>query len=168
MRSLTLQQKILAVVALVIAVVVFGWCQRREGVKVGAVNQEIKASAIVVTAEKADVQVELKKSVAKRTEYKAARAKVEIKGDTIFADGKEIEMPSVVGLIKVADARGAQDSTSMAKQDLLVGALDHHVDLLEEAKKPRCSTKCGVVIGTVGTVAVVYVAIRIIKAVAHK
>jgi hypothetical protein len=46
--------KILAGVAIAIAVAVFGWCQRREGQQLGAINQEIKASAVVVRAERAD------------------------------------------------------------------------------------------------------------------
>jgi hypothetical protein len=48
MKTLSLKQKILAGVAIAIAVAVFGWCQRREGQQLGAINQEIKASAVVV------------------------------------------------------------------------------------------------------------------------
>jgi hypothetical protein len=163
MKTLSLQQKIIAGVAILIAVAVFGWCQRREGQKVGAVDQEIKAAAVVVTARKAAAGVELKKSVAKRAEYHAARAKVELKGDTVIADGQSVFLPSVANLVKVADSRGEQDSTSIAKQNLLIGSLDHHVDLLQEAKRPRCSTKCGIVIGTAATVTVVVVVAKVIQ-----
>jgi hypothetical protein len=168
MKTLSLHQKIIAGVALVVAVAVFGWCQRREGQQLGAINQEIKASAVVVQAQKVDAGVEVRKSVAKRTEYHAARAKVEIKGDTVIADGQTVVLPSVANLIKVADSRGAQDSTSLAKQNLLIGSLDHHVDLLQEAKRPRCSTKCGIVIGTAVTVTVVVIAVKVLRAVSHK
>jgi hypothetical protein len=168
MKTLSLQQKIVAGVAIAIAVAVFGWCQRREGQKAGAINQEIRASAVVVQAQKADVAVDLKKSVAKRTEYHAARAKVEVKGDTVIADGQSIVMPSVANMVKVADSRGDQDSTSMRKQDLLIAGLDHHIDLVEEMKKPRCSRTCGIVIGTAATVTVVVIAVKIIRAVGHK
>lgn len=166
--TLSSKQKIIGVVVIVVAFGVFGFCQRREGQQLGAINQEIKASAIVVQAQKAEAGVEIKKSVAKRTEYHAARAKVELKGDTVIADGQAIVLPSVANLIKVADSRGAQDSTSLAKQNLLIGSLDHHVDLLQEAKRPRCSTKCGIVIGTAATVTVVVIAVQIIKAVGHR
>ena len=164
MKKLSLKQKLVAGVAIAIAIAVFGWCQRREGQKVGAVNPELKANAVVVQAQKADVVVEVKKSVAKRKEYHAARAKVELKGDTVIADGQAVVLPSVADLVKVADSRGEQDSTSIAKQNLLIASLDHRVDLLQEMKRPRCSRKCGVVIGVAGTAAVVYVAVRIIQA----
>lgn len=166
--KLSLQQKIIAGVAIAIAVLVFGWCQRREGQKVGAIDQEIHASAVVVKAQKADVAVEIKKSVTKRAEYHAARAKVELKGDTVVADGQTVVMPSVAAALVKADSMSAQDSTSIAKQNLLVGALDHHVDLLQEAKRPRFGTKTGIAIGVVGTAAVVYLAVKIIKAVAKR
>jgi hypothetical protein len=165
---MTSRTKIVAGVAVAIALAVFGFCERRAGQQIGAVNQELKASAIVVTAERADAVVEVKKSVAKRAEYNAARAKVELKGDTVIADGQSVVLPSVANFVKVADSRGVQDSTSLAKQDLLVGGLDHHIDLLEEAKKPRCSTKCGLVIGAAVTVTVVVIAVKIIKAVGHR
>lgn len=164
----SLWRKILAGAVIAIAIGVFGWCQRRDGEKAGAVNQEIKASAIVVTARKAAVATELEKSVAKRVEYHTARAKVELKGDTVIADGKTVELPSVASLITVADARGAQDSASLAKQNLLVSSLDHHVDLLAEAKRPRCSTKCGIVIGTATTLTLVVVVSKIVRAISHR
>lgn len=140
----------------------------RDGEKKGAVRQELKANAVVVEAEKADVATEVKKSVAKRAEYHAARAKVVVEGDTVIADGKTVELPSVASLIRVADSRGAQDSASMAKQDLLIGTLGKRVDLLEDTKQPWCGRKCGIAIGVGGTAAAVYIAVRIIKAVAHK
>lgn len=180
--KLTLQQKILAGVLVVIAIAVFGWCQRREGVKTGALNQEIVTSTAAVKDLKLEAvvvdkaaQVEVKKSVAKRADYQAARAKVELKGDTVIADGQSIVLPSVAAALVKADTMSVEDSTAIAKQarsdtlkTVLVGALDHHVDLLEEAKRPRCSVKCGVVIGTVTTVAVVIIAVKIIRAVGHK
>jgi hypothetical protein len=168
MKALSLKQKILVGVAIAIAVAVFGWCQRREGQQLGAINQEIKASAVVVQAERTGAGVEVKKSVAKKAEYHAVRAKVELKGDTVIADGQTVVLPSVANLVRVADSRGDQDSTSLAKQNLLIAGLDHHVDLLQEAKRPRCSTKCGIVIGTAATVTVVVIAVKIIRAVGHR
>jgi hypothetical protein len=166
--NLTMRQKIIGAAVIIIGVALFGWCEKRSGIQSGALSQEIKASAVVVNARKADVAVQLKKSVAKRAEYKAARAKVTVKGDTVIADGQSVVMPSVANLVKIADSRGEQDSTSMAKQDLLVGALDHHVDLVQEMKKPRIGVKTGIAIGVVGTVAVVYIGVKIIKALGHK
>lgn len=166
--KLSLRTWILAGVVAAIALAVFGFCERRAGKQEGAVNQEIKASAVVVKARKADAAIEVKKSVTKRAEYNAARAKVEVKGDTVVADRQSAVMPSVAALVKVADARGSQDSTSIAKQDLLVGALSDHVDLLQQEKKPRIGFKTGVALGVVATGVVVYVAVKIIKAVGHK
>lgn len=168
MKTLSLKQKILAGVAIAITVGVFGWCQRREGQQLGAINQEIKASAVVVKAQRVAAGAEVKKSIAKKAEYHAARAKVELKGDTVIADGQTVVLPSVARLVKVADSRGAQDSASLAKQNLLIAGLDHHVDLLQEARRPRCSTKCGVVIGTATTVTVVVIAVKILRAVGHR
>jgi hypothetical protein len=91
-----------------------------------------------------------------------------LKGDTVIADGQTVVLPSVANLVRVADSRGEQDSTSLAKQNLLIAGLDHHVDLLQEAKRPRCSTKCGIVIGTAATVTVVVIAVKIIRAVGHR
>lgn len=166
--KVSLRTWIVAGVGILIAFALFGFCERRAGKEEGAIKQEIKESAVVVKARKQESAIEVKKSVAKRAEYHAARAKVEVKGDTVIADGQTVVMPSVANLVKVADARGDQDSTSITKQDLLVGALSDHVDLLQKEKSPRCGKKCGIVIGVVGTAGVVYVAVRIIKALAHK
>lgn len=164
------RKRILAGALVLVALAVFGFCERRAGVKAGAVDQEIKASAIVVKAARADVDVELKKSIAKRKEYHAARAKIQVKGDTVVADGQSVVLPAVAGFVRVADSRGDQDSTSIRKQDLLVAATDHHVDLVQEMKKPRCGKNCGIAIGVVGTVGTVYVVFRVIDAIAkaHK
>src|SRR4051812_37474087 len=107
--TISLQQKIIAVAASLIAIVAFGWCMRHEGEKRGAVDQKLEANAGQVKELKLEAVVvdraaaiEVKKSVAKKAEYHAARAKVELKGDTVFADGKEVVLPSVAALIKVA------------------------------------------------------------------
>lgn len=168
MKPFTWPEKIAAGVIVCLAIGVFAWLIHRDGEKKGALLQEIKASAVVVTAARSDVKVEALKSATKKAEYHAARAKVVLQGDTVIADGKSIDLPSVANLIRVADARGAQDSTSMAKQNLLVGALDHHVDLVQELHAPRFGTKTGIAIGVVATVGVTYLAVKIIRAVAHK
>lgn len=182
MKYLTLRNKIIAGVAIAIAVLVFGWCQRREGVKQGQLDQKITASAEKVEDLKleaalvdADAKVEVKKAIAKRPEYRAARAKIEVKGDTVIADGQSVVLPSLADFVKVADSGHAQDSTAIDKQarsdtlqKVLVGALDDHVDLLQEAKRPRFGTKTGIAIGVVGTAAVVYVAVKIIRVLGHR
>jgi hypothetical protein len=178
----TLQTKIIAGVAIAIAVLVFGWCQRREGAKTGALNQEVKMSAVVVSAAKADVavaaadaKVETKKLVAKNEDYRSSRSKVEIKGDSIFADGQRLELPSVALALTKADTLSDQVLPTVAKQarsdtlqKVLVGALDRHVDLIQEEKRPRIGMKTGIAIGVVGTCAVVYIGVRIIQALGHK
>lgn len=180
--KLTLEEKVIAGVAILLVVIFGAWWIHRDGEKAGAVDQEIKASAVVVTAAKADVaaaraaaKVEVAKLVTKRTDYRAARAKIEVKGDSVIADGQRVDMPSVAAAIARADTVSDQIPPTLAKetrsdtlQAVLAGALDHHVDLLQEEKKPRIGLKTGVAIGVVGTVAVVYIGIRIIRAVAHK
>lgn len=163
-----LSQKILAGIAAIAVLAVAGWCIRRDGINRGAIDQRIQTSATEVKELKHDAVVVRAQTIAKRKEYHAARSKVELEGDTVVADGKTVELPSVASLIRVADAHSAQDSVDQAKQDLLVAGLDKRVNLLEEAKRPRCSMKCGVVVGTAGTIAVVYVVVKIIKAVGHR
>jgi hypothetical protein len=179
---ISLRTKIVAGVVLAIAVVVLAYCERRAGIQVGQVEQKIVASGervkqleAAVAAVDKETAVQVEKSTTKRTEYRAARAKVEVKGDSVIADGQRVDMPSVAAALIKGDAMGTQDSTAIREQarsdtlqHVLVGALDHHVDLLQEEKRPRFGTKTGIAIGVVGTVGVVYVAVRIIKAVAHK
>lgn len=179
---MTLRQKITAGVVAIAILGVAGWCIRRDSFNAGRVDQRLETSATAVkhlTIEKVVVDkaadVEVKKSIAKRPEYRAARAKIEIQGDSVFADGQRLELPSLADFVKVADARAGQDSTTIVKQaearskgDILVGALTSHVDLLQEVKKPRCSRKCGVVIGVAGTAVVVIIAVKIIQAVGHR
>lgn len=182
MKRLSLKTKIIAGVAIAVVLLVLGWCRQREAFNAGRADQRLETNAGVVkelrtkavVVDKA-AAVEVKKSVAKRAEYHAARAKVEVKGDTVFADGKQIEMPSVTDLIRVADSRGDQDSTTIVKQaaqdtanKAINWGLGQRVDLLEEAKRPRCSRKCGVAIGVAGTAAVVVIAVKILRAVGHK
>lgn len=180
--TLTPRRKIVAGVIAIAILAVVGFCIRRDGIRTGRENQAIAANEIVVKDLKAKgavvdkaAAVDVKKSIAKKAEYHTARAKVEIKGDTVFADGRQIEMPSVVSLIKVADSRGAQDSTTIVKQaaqdtanKAINWGLGQRVDLLEEAKRPRCSRTCGIVIGTAATVTVVVIAVKIIRAVGHR
>lgn len=166
--KLTLIEKIEAIVVGLLVIVAVISLVHRDGEKKGAVNQELKTNAAEVKDLRVAAVVVRKQSETKKAEYHAARAKVELKGDTVVADGKSIELPSVASLITVADARGAQDSVSLAKQDTLIAALGKRVDLLEEAKQPWCGRKCGIAVGAVGTVGLVYVAVRIIRAVGHK
>jgi hypothetical protein len=84
-------------------------------------------------------------------------------------------MPSVAAALTKADTMSVQDSTAIGKQarsdtlkTVLVGALDHHVDLLQEEKEPRIGLKTGIAIGVVGTAAVVIIAVKIIKALGHR
>jgi hypothetical protein len=180
--KLTLIEKIEAIIVGLFVVAAVVALVHRDGVKKGAVKQELKENAAVVkdlrakavVADKA-AAVEVKKSVAKRAEYHAARAKVEVKGDTVFADGRQIEMPSVVALIKVADSRGDQDSTTISKQaaqDTANKAVDwglgKRVNLLEHEKQPLCGRKCGIAIGVAGAGVVVIVAVHIINALGHR
>lgn len=182
MKPFSLQTKIIAGVAIAIALATGAWFIHRDGVEAGQVDQKIEASAVstkqnraiaAVAQKAADAQV--KKSDSVRVVYHAKRSKVEVKGDSVFADGQAVDMPSVASLIAEADSRGAQDSTtisssgaSKAAVDSLVSSLDGRVDLLQEAKRPRFGTKTGVAIGVVGTAAVVYIAVKIIRALAHR
>lgn len=164
----SLAEKIVAGVVTLLVVAGFAFLIHRDGERQGAVKQELKVNAGHVQELRAAAVVVRAKTVAKRKEYRAARAKVVVKGDTVIADGKTVELPSVASLIRVADSRGAQDSTDMAKQDLLIATLGQRVNLLERVKEPRCGRKCGIAIGVAGTGAVLYVAIRIIGAARHK
>jgi hypothetical protein len=177
-----LQSKIIAGALVAIALVVFGWCEHRSGVKAGAVDQKLEANAVSVKQNRAAAvvvqkaaDVEVKKSAIVRITYRAARAKVEVKGDTVISDGQSIVLPAVANLIKVSDTLAVQDSVTIEKTgaskaavDSLVSSLDGRVDLLQEVKKPRIGMKTGIAIGVVGTVGVVYIGIKIIRALAHK
>lgn len=178
---MTRRQIAALVVAGAVAIAVFGWCQKRSGISIGAQDQRIQTAAAGVQELKLEKVIvdqvaaeEVKKSDRIRPERRAARAKVEIRGDTVIADEQTIVLPSVASLIRVDDRQSAQDSTSIKAQarsdslgKILVAGLDKHVDLLEEAKRPRCSRTCGIVIGTVGTVAVVYVVAKVVAAIRH-
>jgi hypothetical protein len=182
MNLLSLRNKIIAGIALVLAVVVFGWCEHRSGAAAGALNQKIVAAGDKVTEKKLAAvivdkvaQVEVKKSVAQRADYRVARSKVDVQGDSVFADGERIQSRSIADLVKAADKVVVQDSTTIVKQventagrDSVIAALDSHVDLLKEDKQPRFGVRTGVVVGAVGTVVVVVIAVKIIKAVAHR
>lgn len=180
--TLPLRTKIIAGVAIAIAVVVLAYCERRAGKSIGALSQKIVASSArvneietTVAAADAETRVEVKKLVTKNADYRGARANIELKGDTVVADGQRVELPSVVAALVKADSLSAQVPPTVVKQtrsdslqNVLVGALDHHIDLLEEAKKPRIGVKTGVVIGVVVTVGVVYIGVKIIRAIGHK
>lgn len=180
--KISLRTWILAGAGLLIIFAVFGFCQRRAGKQEGAVNQKIVASAervksIEVAVDKADkaAGVETKKLVTKNADYRAARTKVETKGDTVISDGQTVVMPSAAAALKRADSLSAQVTPTVvehARSDslktVLVGALSDHVDLLQQEKKPRIGFKTGVALGVVATGVTVYVAVRIIKALAHR
>lgn len=168
-------------IGIFVAGIVLSFCSRRNGIEIGAQDQRIQTAATDVKElklEKVIVDQVAEKEVAKsdriRPERRAARAKVEIRGDTVIADEQTIVLPSVASLIRVDDRQGAQDSTSIHAQarsdtlaNKLIAGLDVHVDLLEEAKRPRCSRKCGIAIGVVGTVGVVYVVVKVVAAIRH-
>lgn len=181
---MTLRQIQLVMIAVIAGALLLGvvsFCSRRNGIAIGGQDQRITTAAADVKElrlEKVIVdqvaEEEVKKSDRIRPERRAARAKVQLRGDTVIADGQTIVLPSVVSLIRVDDRQGVQDSTSIrakARSDslgnVLVGGLDKHVDLLEEAKRPRCSRKCGVAIGVVGTVGAVVVVVQIVKLFRH-
>lgn len=182
MKPLSLRTKIIAGVAAVVLLSVFGWCEHRAGVKVGALDQKIVASAArvksietAVAAADQETKVEVNKLVAKNADYRGARAKVELKGDTVIADGQSIVLPSVAAALVKADSLSIQVPPTVVKQTrsdslntVLVGALDHHIDLVEELHKPRIGVKTGIAIGVVGTAAVVVIAVKIIRAVARR
>lgn len=168
-------------IGILVAGGILSFCSRRDGIAIGAQDQRITAAAADVQELKLEkvivdkvADAEVVKSDRIRTERRTARAKVELRGDTVIADGHAIELPSVSSLIRVDDRQGVQDSTSIdvkARSDslgkILIAGLDKHVDLLEEAKRPRCSRKCGIAIGVGGTVAAVVVVAKIITAFRH-
>jgi hypothetical protein len=174
--------RIAAGVVAIAVLAVCGWCIRRDGIAVGALDQKISAAADkskilerVIHQVDDSAKIEAQKSVAKKAEYHAARAKVRLEGDTVIADGQHAVMPSVTQLIKAADARGEQDSTTIVKEvdksaarDSLIAAQGVHIDLLQEAKRPRFGTKTGFVVGAAATVGVIWVAVKIIKVVAKR
>jgi hypothetical protein len=182
MVAVSVRAKILAGVAIAIVIVVFGFCERQSGKKIGALNQKVVASAarvksaeLAVRAADPVAKAEVEKSVTKRANYHEARATVEVKGDSVFADGQRVDMPSVAAALEKADTMSTQDSTAIREQarsdtlkTALVGALNDHVDLLQEEKRPRIGMKTGIAIGVVGTCAVVYIAVKIIRAVGHR
>jgi hypothetical protein len=182
MNAFSLRTKIFAGVGLAIAVAVFGFCERRAGVQVGALDQKIVASAArvkqtetAVAAADQETKVEVKKLVTKNADYQGARAKVELKGDTVVADGQSVVMPSVAAALVKADSLSVQVAPTVIKQTrsdslqkVLAGALNDHIDLLQKEKKPRIGVKTGIAIGVVGTVGVVYIAVKIIRAIGHK
>lgn len=160
--KLSLIQKIEAfVIGLVVVIAVIALVHR-DGEKKGAVRQELKTNAAEVKQSKAEVVVARAESEQKREVYHVARSKVVLEGDTVVADGKTVELPSVATLIKVADARGAKDSTSLAKQDLLIATLGKRVDLLQQEKEPWCGRRCGITIGVAGTIGVAYVIVKVV------
>jgi hypothetical protein len=191
-----LQTKILLGLGVTIALAVAAWFVHRDGIAKGAVDQKLATNATaivtsnkktavdsvaVVVAEKvADTAV--KRSLAVRKTYNAARAKIVVKGDSVFVDGQSLELPSLADFVNVADSRVALDSTAIVKvvaadtsksvmlSDNRVGIAlrDERVDVLEDAKRPWCSVKCGVAIGVGTTVVVVVLAVKVIRAVSHK
>jgi hypothetical protein len=179
---MTLKSKLIAGAAIVIAALVGAYLIDRamasaadQKLATNAVQVTKRRSIAVVTQKAADVEV--KKSVALRVPYHAARGKIVVKGDSVFADGFSLELPSVADFVNEADARVAQDSTSIVKTvastaavDSLVSSLDARVDLYKEAKRPRIGVKTGIAIGVVTTVAGVWLAVTVIKAIAgsHK
>jgi hypothetical protein len=182
MSPLSLKTKIIAGAGVVIVLAVCGWCIRRDGIKLGQVEQKIVASAervknietAVATADQ-ETKVETKKLVTKNADYRSARSKVEVKGDSVIADGQRLEMPSVALALTKADTLSNQVMPTVEKQarsdtlqHALVGALNDHVDLIQQEKRPRFGTKTGIAIGVVGTIAVVYIGVRIIQALGHK
>jgi hypothetical protein len=196
MKSLSLQTKLLLALAIAIALAVGAWFIHRDGVAKGAVDQKLTTnaaaiatsnqvssldSAVDVVAEKvADTAV--KRSAAARAPYHAARSKIVIKGDSVFVDGQSLDLPSIADFVNVADSRAATDSTAIVKvaaadttkavriSDYRAGITlrDDRNGILEDAKRPWCSVKCGVAIGVTTTVVVVVIAVKILKAVSHK
>jgi hypothetical protein len=196
MKPITLQSKIIAGVAIAIAVVVFGLCERHAGEKIGAVDQKLVTNAAAIRTSDKKTAVDsvaavvdekvadtaVKKSVAARAPYRAARSKIVLKGDSVFVDGQSLELPSIAAFVNVADSRVATDSTAIAKvvaadtsksvmiSDNRVGIAlrEDRNGILEKATRPWCSVKCGVAIGVGTTVVVVVIAVKILKAVSHK
>ncbi|MFL5481126.1 MAG: hypothetical protein ACJ8AK_02970 [Gemmatimonadaceae bacterium] len=180
MNVFSLRNKIIAGVAAIIILAACGWCIRRDGVKAGELGEKIAATAekakqleAALAAANESADVETQKLVAKDSDYRAARSKVETKGDSVIADGKRVELPSVVAALVKADSLSIQVPPTVVKeaakdtlQNLLVGTLNDHVDLLEQKKEPRFGTKTGVVIGVVGTTVAVYITYRVIKIIA--
>lgn len=180
--NLSFRSTVILLSAAAIALAVCGWCIRRDGIAIGKIGERVAETrrhvdelrSVVAAATKA-ADVEVKKSVAKRTEYRAARSKVEVKSDSVFADGQRLELPSVAALVKTSDAVVVQDSTTFVKQAakdsvnlVFYKAVDAHDSALEREKEPWCGRKCGVAIGVGTTLGVVYAAVRIIRAVGHK
>jgi len=182
MNAFSLQTKVIAGVVLALAVVLLAYCEKRSGIQIGQVEQKITASAehvkhieAAVAAVDRETKVEVARAATKRSDYHAARAKVQLKGDSVIADGQRVELPSVAAALAKADTMSRQDSTAIKAQarsdtleHVLVGALNDHVDLLQEEKRPRCSATCGIVVGTVGTALVVVIAVKVIQALGHK
>lgn len=180
--KIPLRALIVAVVALAIAGLVLAYCERSAGRSIGALSQKIVASTArvksietAVAAAVADTKVETKKLVTKDADYQGARAKVALKGDTVIADGESVVLPSVAAALVKADSLSVQVAPTVVKQtrsdslqNVLFGAYREHVDLLQEEKKPRIGLKTGIAIGVVATVGVVYLGVKIIRALGHK
>ena len=175
----SVRNRIIAGVGLGVTLAVCGWCIHRDGVKAGELGEKIAVTAekakqlkTAIAAAKKSAEVETAKLVAKTSDYQTARSKVETKGDSVIADGARARMPSVVAALVKADSLAVQVAPTVIKkaasdslENLLVGTLNDHVDLLEQKKEPRFGTKTGFAIGVVGTAAAVILAVKIIRAI---
>lgn len=180
--NISFRTKLIAGVVAIAVLAVCGWCIRQDGIATGKIGERVVESRkrvaelrpVVAAAAKA-ADVETKKLVTKNSEYRAARAKVEVKGDSVIADGQRVELPSVAAALVHADSLSVQVAPTVVKQAakdsvnlVFYKAVDAHDSALEQEKEPWCGRKCGIAIGVGTTVGVVYVAVRIIRAVAHK
>jgi hypothetical protein len=174
--NLSFRTKMIAGVAVIVALAVCGWSLRRSGIAIGKLGERVvetrrhvdELRPVVAAAAKA-ADVETKKLVAKNSDYRAARAKVEVKGDSVIADGQRVELASVAAALVRADSLSIQVAPTVVKQAakdtanlVFYHAVDAHDSALEQEKEPWCGRKCGVAIGVGTTVGVVYVAVRII------
>lgn len=144
---------------------------------------QTKANDHVTKVDSTARVVQVKKSDSVRVVHAVARAKVQVKADTVTFVGKaEVHGDTVTvisrdlsSLITVTDQQPKQDSLTIAavlleNDDLRHGIVlrDQRIRILEDEKHPRFGFKTGVVVGATGTVAVVTIAVKIIRAIGHK
>jgi hypothetical protein len=129
----------------------------------------------VVAAAAQAADVETKKLVAKSEDYRSARSKVEVKGDSVIADGARVELPSVASALVKADSLSVQVAPTVIKEAakdsanlVFYKAVDAHDSALEKEKSPWCGKKCGITIGVAGTAAGVLLVAKVIHLVTHK
>jgi hypothetical protein len=173
--------------AFVVAVMVFGAFQR--GKEIERQRGQLQANALLIHMRDSITKAaSTREAILQRTadslvrdahvwseRYKAARGKVIVRADTIYADSQSVVLPDVASLIKTCDITIKNDSLAIvalkvdavAKDSVILGqqgqiaVRDSRIVLLEKITAPRFGFRSGVVVGAAIVVAIVrFVVIR--------